>query len=78
MTRSPLCDSSGVPVLLGEHKDSNNFKTEGGRWGTSPSNLLKDLSDAGNETFNVSACSSRKNYTAKLTTPNTGGEICTK
>lgn len=33
---------------------SNNFKTEFGKDGTSPSNLLNDLSDAGKESLSVS------------------------
>lgn len=35
---------------------SINFKTEFGKYGTSPSNLLNDLSEGGNESLSVSTC----------------------
>lgn len=57
VTRSPLYNSlSSLALLPGQHKHSNNLKIEFGRWGASPSNLLKDLSEAGKESLSVSAC----------------------
>jgi len=44
----------------GEHRDSNNFKTDFGRSGASSSNLLNDLSEGGKESRSVSACTRKK------------------
>lgn len=57
VTRSPLCVSLlPVSTLPGEHNDSNNLITPFGIYGASPSNLVRDLSEAGKVSFSVSAC----------------------
>lgn len=56
MSRSVLCDSSFFSFDPGEHKCSSNLKIDSGRYGTSVSSRLKDLSEAGKESLSVSAC----------------------